>query len=79
MLALLASSASACTCSHHVEAKPESESCHHHPEMTEMDASDYLASNDDCVCAASEQNAVVKAESLKLKKHVALAPIMRQN
>ena len=40
-----------------------------------MAPGDCLASDDDCVCAADGQTAFAKAESLQLKKHIALAAV----
>ncbi len=78
MLALLASTVSACTCSHH-EAEPVTEvsSCLYHSEMAEMvdgDEAAVQAANicqaldDDCVCIASEQKTAAKFEAVKYKK-----------
>ena len=75
VLALLASSVSACMCSHHkVEATPEAPSCHQHAEMAMTDNdTNCFSSDDDCVCAFASEQSVAKSEAIKLKKQVALA------
>ena len=78
MLALLASSVSACTCSHHqveAEVAPAASPCHHHVEMAADEAGNCLSSDDDCVCSFDSEQIVVKSESIKLKKHAALAVV----
>ena len=78
VLSLLASSASACTCSHHgsdSEVLPR----HHHSEMSEAaeshdshieNTTTCIVSDADCVCEVTASKFVVKSDSIKLNKQV---------
>lgn len=83
VLAMFASSVSACVCSHHEEkAEQEAFSCHQHSEESaEVRTGDSTSktglSENSCICVQASTKIVAKSESLKLKKHSpAILPII---
>lgn len=79
-LSLLASSASACTCSLHEEAAERQVlSCHHESDSPApgVDNSNVCsASDEDCVCcSATERKIVAKSVGIKLKEQTATASL----
>ena len=88
VLAMFASSVSACVCSHHEEkAEQEAFLCHQHSEesaevrtgdsTSETGLSETGLSENSCICVQALTKIVAKSESLKLKKHSpAILPII---
>ncbi len=79
-LSLLASSSSACTCSHHeIETKSETSACHHPSDVSEIphagdsgfDSLTYCSASDtDCVCTTETAKFLAKSETIKLNKYI---------
>lgn len=71
---LLASSVSACTCSHHDLDGTAAVGHHdHHASEVERGSLAYLSASDDCICAIDTPRGIAKSENLKIQQPFALA------
>lgn len=83
VLSLLASSVSACVCSHHAEKKVETEtaSCHKRSEKnttetSQIEKTERLKSHDSCFCLEAAPRVFSKSETVKIEKQAAVLPVL---
>jgi len=75
---LLASTVTACACSHHSHAKPESSTpaCHQHAEKAKNGEAETSLAGCDCRCFDDRSDLSLKSEGIKLKNQPALAVLV---